>query len=132
MRFSAKRAIVMAAALFMPFVPAAARAQAATTPPPPPLTQCPAVGQDASCQILLVVNPDDTITVLGDPTLGPYDGADDTLVGIVNNAKAAVPAITVTGPGSGLAGLDGDGLCTYTVSGCPFGPTGYEGPGTSI
>ena len=131
MRFRVKHAIVMAAALFIPFVPAGTIAQAATAPTPP-FAQCPAVGQDASCQILLVVNPDGTIKVLGDPALGPYDGSDDTLVGIVNDSKAAVPAITVTGPGSGLADLDGDGLCTYGVSGCPFGPTGYEGLGTSI
>ena len=131
MRFRAIHAVVMTAALSMPLTSAAAVAHAATTPTPP-FTQCPAVGQDPSCQLLLVVNADNTITVLGDPALGPYDGSDDTLIGIVNTSKTAVPAITVTGPGSGLAGLDGDGLCTYTTSGCPFGPTGYEGPGTSI
>jgi RHS repeat-associated protein len=31
-----------------------------------------------------------------------------------------------------LFGFDGDGLCNYGVSGCPFGPTGYEGPNTSF
>ncbi len=124
-------AIAAAVAAVVTVAPTAAVARVAATPTPP-FTQCPAVGQDTSCQLLLVVNADNTITVLGDSSLGPYDGSDDTLVGIVNNSKAAVPAITVTGPGSGLAGLDGDGLCTYSVSGCPFGSTGYEGPGTSI
>src|SRR5205823_10218673 len=131
MHLRAVHAIAITGALFLPLIPAAVTAQAATAPPSP-FKECPAIGQDTSCQLLLVVNPDDTITVLGDPALGPYDGSDDTLIGIVNNSKAAVPAITVTGPGSGLAGLDGDGLCTYSVAGCPFGPTGYEGPGTSI
>lgn len=131
MRLRAMHATIITGALFLPLIPAAATAQAAAAPAPP-FKECPAVGQDTSCQLLLVVNPDDTITVLGDPALGPYDGSDDTLIGIVNNSKAAVPAITVTGPGSGLAGLDGDGLCTYSVAGCPFGPTGYEGPGTSV
>ena len=70
--------------------------------------------------------------MLGDPAVGPYDGADDTLVGAQNESSGVVPAITVTGPGTGLSLFDGDGLCSYGVSGCPFGPTGYEGPGTSF
>jgi hypothetical protein len=81
---------------------------------------------------LILVNANRTVSVLGDPAVGPYDGADDTLVGVVNDSRAPVAAITVTGPGTGLAGLDGDGLCTFGVSGCPFGPTSYEGPGTTI
>lgn len=130
MRFRFTCAAAGAVVLLGALMPVAV-AQAAATPTPP-FNQCPAVGEDTSCEILLVVNPDHTISVLGDPNEGPYDGSDDTLVGIVNNSKAAVPAITVTGPGSGLSLLDGDGLCTYGLSGCPFGPTGYEGPGTSI
>lgn len=75
------------------------------------------------------------MSVYGDPSVGPYDGIEDTLIGVENNSAAYVPAIVVTGPGSNLAGLDGDGLCAYPVtgySGCPFGPTGYEGPDTAI
>jgi hypothetical protein len=105
-----------------------AAAQAATTPP---FTQCPTVGADTSCQILIVVT-DQAVTVYGDSAMGPYDGSDDTLVGVENDSLTSVSAITVSGPGSGLAGLDGDGLCTYGVGGCPFGTTGYEGPGTTI
>jgi len=133
MRVRAIHAAITAVALLVPLasVAAAATAQAAATTTPP-FNECPAVGQDPSCELLLVVNPNSTINVLGDPALGPYDGADDTLIGIVNNSAKPVPAITVTGPGSGLSELDGDGLCTYSVSGCPFGPTGYEGAGTSI
>jgi hypothetical protein len=87
---------------------------------------------------LLVVNPDNTVNVLKDPSVGPFDGGDDTLVGIVNDSSAAVKAVTVSGPGSGLSGFDGDGICsgaygTWTgSSGCPYGSTGYEGPGTSF
>jgi hypothetical protein len=57
-----------------------------------------------------VVNPGNSITVLNDSSVGTFDGSDDTLVGIVNDSSAAVKAITVSGPGSGLAGLDGDGI----------------------
>ena len=74
---------------------------------------------------MLVVNSDNTISVLGDSSVGPYDGNDDTLVGILNNSSSPVPAITVSGPGSGLAGFDGDGICTYAAGGI----SNLNGPG---
>lgn len=100
--------------------------------PLPPFRQCPSVGASPSCQILVVVNPDSSVSVYGDSNISPYDGGDDTLVGVENQSSTPVDAITVTGPGTGLGGLDGDGLCSFGVAGCPFGPTGYEGPGTSL
>ena len=116
------------AAALVPVVAYPSAASAAGTP----FTQCPHVGQDPSCAILIVINPDKSVSVLGDPSVGPYDGADDTLVGVQNNSTSYIPAITVTGPGSGLSQFDGDGLCTYSVPGCPFGSTGYEGPDVSF
>jgi hypothetical protein len=106
--------------------------------PAPPFKQCPAIGASPSCEILLVVNSDNTVSVEGDSSVGTFDGSDDTLVGIVNNSSKAIHAVTVTGPGSDLSGFDGDGICsgdygTWNGSvGCPYGPTGYEGPGTSF
>jgi hypothetical protein len=111
---------------------------AADTPAGPPFTQCAPVGYDSSCSILLDVNTDNSVSVLTDPSVGPFDGADDTLVGIVNNSTTPVTAVTVTGPGTDLSGFDYDGLCNANYYGhgsplgCPFGPTGYEGPGTSL
>jgi hypothetical protein len=110
----------------------------AAAAPSPPFTECPAIGASPSCQILLVINSDNTVSVDGDPSVGTFDGSDDTLVGIINNSKAAVKAVTVSGPGSGLSGFDEDGICSgdygsWTGSAkCPYGPTGYEGPGTSL
>jgi hypothetical protein len=110
----------------------------AASSPVPPFNQCPGIGDSPSCEILLVVNPDNSVSVVGDPSVGPFDGSDDTLVGIVNESSAAVKAVTVSGPGSDLSGFDGDGICsgdygTWNGSaGCPYGPTGYEGPGTSF
>ena len=97
----------------------------AASQPSPPFTQCPAIGDSPSCEILLVVNPDNTVSVLGDPAVGPFDGDDDTLVGIVNDSAVAVSAVTVSGPGSGLSLFDGDGICSGDYgtwngsSGCP-------------
>ena len=110
----------------------------ASSPTVPPFTECPAIGASPSCEILLVVNANNSVSVEGDPSVGTFDGSDDTLVGIVNNSGKAVKAVTVTGPGSGLSEFDGDGICSgdygaWTGStGCPYGPTGYEGPGTSF
>jgi len=110
----------------------------AVAAPAASFTECPAIGSAPSCEILLVVNADNTVKVEGDPSVGPFDGSDDTLVGIINNSTVPVKAVTVTDPGSDLSGFDGDGICSGDygswngASGCPYGPTGYEGPGTSF
>jgi hypothetical protein len=103
----------------------------------PPVAQCLATDPSPSCEILLVVNADGTVSVKGDPPVGRFD-SDGTLVGIVNHSHQAVHAVTVTEPGSDLSGFDGGGICGRDhgswagSAGCPFGPTGYEGPGTSF
>ncbi|HZW92194.1 MAG TPA: choice-of-anchor D domain-containing protein [Candidatus Eremiobacteraceae bacterium] len=56
----------------------------------------------------------------------PYDGTEDTLVGIQNNSGGSLSSITLTS-GTDSFGFDGDGPCFYNASDC-FGPTGYEGP----
>src|SRR3954447_6587175 len=60
-------------------------ASAFAAAPTPPFGQCPAVGADPSCGILIVVNPGGGLTVLKDPAVGPYDGLEDTLVGVLNS-----------------------------------------------
>jgi hypothetical protein len=110
----------------------------AASGPAPPFKQCPSIGASPSCEILLVVNADNSVSVEGDPSVVPFDGSDDTLVGIVNNSAKSVSAATVSGPGSDLSGFDGDGICSGDYgtwngsSGCPYGSTGYEGPRTSF
>lgn len=121
-------ASLSAAAALLLVSASASPAQAASGGPP--YTQCPAVNYSPSCQILLTAQPDGSITVDQDGSVGQYDGGDDTLVGVVNRSSVPVEAITVSGPGSNLAGFDYDGLCAY--NGCGYGPTGYEGPGTSF
>ncbi len=88
------------------------------------------MGNSPSCEILLVVNADRSVSVYSDSAVGPFDSAffgDDTMVGIVNDSSRPVDAITVSGTGSNLAGFDADGLCTFIT--CSYSnPTGYEGP----
>src|SRR4051794_417024 len=111
----------------------------ATTTPTPPFTQCPAIGADTTgCGLLLTINADGTITV-AESGEGPYDGIDDTLVGVQNNSAVAIPKLSLTGTATTAVPpfeFDGDGICsglfTGTPTGCLFGPTGYEGPNTSF
>jgi hypothetical protein len=77
--------------------------------------------------VLLVVEASGSVTVYDDSSVGDYDGGDDTLVGIWNNSSKAVDAVTVSGPGSHLAGFDGDGLCSFITCTWPTA-AGYEGP----
>ena len=127
----------------------AAQTSGGTTPsngePHPPATpnvhaatfsQCPPIGVDSGCAILIVVNPDGTVSLQTDPSQPPYENDEDTLIGVQNNAQAVVTSLTLTGVTTPKPtfGFDGDGLCTESnaPSGCPFGSTGYEGPGTSF
>ncbi len=119
------RALCVGAATAVTLLGVISGTASASNPGTAPFTECPAIGAAPSCDILLGVNPNRSISVLGDSSVGPYDGGDDTLVGIVNNSSSPVQAITVSGPNSGLAGFDSDGICTYATG----GTTGGSGPG---
>ena len=114
--------------------PAASLRAAAIATPSTPFTECPAIGEDSSCGILIQVT-DSATNVLQDPSQGPYDGSDDTLIGVVNSSTKPLTHITLSSD-TDLFGFDLDGICSGgyvgTPAGCPFGPTGYEGPNTSF
>jgi hypothetical protein len=107
--------------------------EARAAAPTPPFTQCPAVGSDTSCGILIVINPGGSLSIYQDPSQPPYENIEDTLVGVQNNSGGPVPSINLVTTTDAF-GFDGDGLCTVNPHpvGCPFGPTGYEGPNTSF
>ena len=111
----------------------AGRASAAT--PVPPFSQCPPVGLDTSCAVLIVYNPDGSRVTLTDPTQPPFDGIEDTLVGVQNNSSSSVSSTPLSGPN--IFAFDGDGLCSGVApgnpppGGCPYGPTRYEGRSTN-
>ncbi len=82
--------------------------------------QCPPVGQSPSCAALITINPNGSLKIQVDASVPPYDGVEDSLVGVINNSGASVFGIKLTGPD--IFGLDGDGA---------FGGN-YPGPGTSF
>jgi hypothetical protein len=104
------------------------QAQAATstpTTPTAPFTECPAIGADTSCGLLIWITNSGTF-VLGDSSQGPYDGSDDTLIGVLNQSSSPVSSIPLSSEGGDLFGFDGDGICTYATGGT--GPAaGYVG-----
>jgi hypothetical protein len=106
----------------------------------PPFTQCPPVGADTSCGILIVVT-DQSVNVYNDPSQGPFDTADDTLIGIENDSSGTLYSLPLSSS-EDIFGFDGDGICGLSSNtgkpyvprppACPYGPTGYEGPNTSF
>jgi hypothetical protein len=58
----------------------------------------------------------------------PYDGSDDTLVGIVNNGTTPLSQLTVTG--TEISDFEGDGICTFATGGLA-GTSWTSGPSSS-
>lgn len=110
-----------------------------------PLNECPQIGFDASCGILIVISnngeqvlQDTNNSAAGytNPNPGsevPYDADDDTLVGIVNESSKPVYAVQLSGESSGtpLFGFDGDGICTYGTGGSNAQGSASTGSGGS-
>jgi hypothetical protein len=125
--------------------------EAASGSPSKPFKECPAVGYNTSCSLLIDVEKGGTAifddpgaTVPSDPTPGTYDGADDTLIGIINNTSAPLSQISLSSSTEDIFAFDGDGICENpnSTSGLPGLPpsdcadvnhidtTTYGGPNT--
>ncbi len=61
---------------------------------------------------------------------GPYDGIEDTYVGVVNAANSGLALSSINISGNFIFGFDGDGQAAYT--GIYYDGTGYAGPNTSF
>ena len=83
--------------------------------------QCPAIGYSTSCSALITINRNGSLKIQIDSSVSPYDGVEDSLVGVINNSGATVYGIKLTG--SDIFGLDGDGA---------FGGNNYSGPNTNF
>jgi hypothetical protein len=81
-------------------------------------TQCPPVDLDTGCQFLVTVTDAET-TVASDAAQGPYEGADDALIGIVNNSSKPVSSIPLSAEDE-LFGFENDGICS--PGGVPVAP----------
>jgi hypothetical protein len=82
-------------------------------------TQCPAIGANTGCAVLITVAANGGISTAIDNTQGPYDGSEDTLIGVLNNSSTALSSLSISG--TDIFGFDGDGICTFA----PFSGSGY-------
>jgi hypothetical protein len=87
---------------------------------PPLFTQCPPVFANNGCQYLIVLSDTGT-TVQFDPNQGPYEQADDSLIGVQNNSSQPVSALPISTPNSSLFGFESDGLCNPGAPPLPSG-----------
>jgi hypothetical protein len=111
--------------------------------------QCPPVGANDGCSILITIDSSGQGSVQADPNPpnnAPYDGSDDTLVGLQNNAPGNVTSVNLSSATQPIFGFDDDGICDPSswpgppgngaAPGCPstsgFGPTDYEGPNNTF
>jgi hypothetical protein len=86
------------------------------------------------CGVLITVDPTGAATITIPGNNNPYDGTEDTLVGIQNNSGGSFASITLSSS-TPIFAFDADGPCTQTThsSSCPFpGTTGYEGPNNTF
>ena len=100
--------------------------------------ECPAVGNDnTGCEFLITVTSPSTFTVTASsPDLGPYDGSDDTLVGVLNNSGSTITSISISSSVD-IFNFDGDGACSGSfgvIPGCAGAtdPSGYAPAGVTF
>lgn len=77
----------------------------------PQYTECPAVGSNTGCAILITIGASGTATVGVDTAQGPYDGSDDTLVGVLNNSSSSISSLPLTSS-KPIFGFEADGMCS--------------------
>jgi len=76
-------------------------------------SNAPYISAGGGCNAIVTVTASgSTVTIAN---ANPYDGSDDTLVGVVNNTSGPLAQITVSG--SNIAGFEGDGICTFGAGG---------------
>ncbi len=98
---------------------------------PAMFTQCPPVDQNNGCQFLITINSG-TETVTEDTNQGPYEGADDALIGVQNNSSSPVSQLPLAVPNSALFGFEQDGICDPGAAPVPSGCVPQAGaPGTN-
>ncbi len=91
---------------------------------------CPTtINTNTDCGYILTIGSGGVVT--GAPVSGanPYDGTDDSLVGVINNSGATYTGSILLTSSNDIFGFENDGICTFTgASYCSNAPTGYEGP----
>jgi hypothetical protein len=109
---------------------------------PVSFNECPAVGHDTTgCELLITVTGVTSVPGIGQvataftvttssPDLGPFDGSNDTLIGVLNASSSNLFKIFFTvAPGTGSFAFDTDGACK--AAGSPLVSIYSPGPTAS-
>jgi hypothetical protein len=101
-----------------------------------PFTDPTYTSNGGGCNTIITFNSNGSVTTTI-PNSAPYDGVEDTLVGVVNNTGSVITSFNLSG--SGLFGFDGDGACDgagdyESIANCTGAtdPNGYGGPGVTF
>jgi hypothetical protein len=101
-----------------------------------PVGNFPPVGEDTQPAFIITFGPNGAITTTKTGQ-GPFDGSEDTYVGVRNLANSGITVTQIHVTSSlDIFSFDDDGVGSQdnspAIPGGPFGPTTYEGPGTSF
>jgi hypothetical protein len=93
--------------------------------------QCPPVYANTGCQFMIYFAKSGAKTVYEDPYQGPFEAAEDALIGVYNGSTKPIDALPLSAPG--LFSFDGDGICNPgqapLLPGCRVAP--HEPAGTT-
>lgn len=77
-------------------------------------TICPSVGDDKQCGVVIIVtDAGESLYFTGE---GPYDGNDDTIVGVLNMSSKVVNSLALSST-QDIVNFDNDGLDTFKING---------------
>lgn len=85
----------------------------------------PAYGADTQPGIIITYAANGSISSMSTGQ-GPYDGVEDTYVGVVNNSSKTVSSLNLSAS-TCIGCFDGDGLAAFGAP-SPYDPNGYGGP----
>jgi len=80
--------------------------------------------------LIITIGSNGVASIAAGPSTGPYDGSDDTYIGVVNNYTGTINSLNLSSSGADIFGFDGDGIDTYGAPETAGNPdtTGYGGP----
>jgi hypothetical protein len=94
---------------------------AAAASPTPPFRECPHIGADSGCAILIVIDDHGT-QILTDQTQPPYEHNEGRLIGVLNSTTSRTVSSVPLSGASDVFSFDSDGICDPKNSNSPFSP----------
>lgn len=93
----------------------------ASAAPTAPFRECPRVGADSSCAVLIVISDNGT-QILTDQSQPPYEYNEGVLIGVLNDTTSrTITSVPLSGA-SDVFSFDADGVCDPKNSNSPFAP----------